>query len=80
MEVDFSLDKNGQEVQRGNMKDMIFDLPTVIGYTALHLELGQVDIIFTGTPAGVGPGLDGDHFSSKLADKELGNCIIKLSE
>ncbi len=80
LEVDFSLDKNGQEVQRGNMKDMIFDLPTVIDYTALHLGLGQGDIIFTGTPAGVGPVLDGDHFSFKLADKELGNCIIKLSK
>ncbi|GAB6152217.1 hypothetical protein JCM17380_09670 [Desulfosporosinus burensis] len=59
---------------------MIFDLPTVIDYTALHLGLGQGDIIFTGTPAGVGPVLDGDHFACKLADKELGNCIIKLSK
>ena len=80
MNLDFSLDKNGQEVQRGNMKNMIFDLPTVIEYTAKHLGLGQGDIIFTGTPAGVGPVLDGDLFSCKLADKELGNCIIKLSK
>lgn len=80
MHFDFSLDKNGQEVQRGNVKNMIFDLPTVIEYTAKHLGLGQGDIIFTGTPAGVGPVLDGDLFSCKLADKELGNCIIKLSK
>lgn len=80
MNIDFSLSKNGQEVQRGNMKNMIFDLPTVIEYTAIHLGLGQGDIIFTGTPAGVGPVLDGDLFSCKLADTELGNCIIKLSK
>ena len=79
-EVDFSLDKNGEEVQRGNMKNAIFDLPTIIDYTAIHLGLDQGDIIFTGTPAGVGPVLDGDHFSCKLADKELGSCIIKLSK
>lgn len=78
MKVDFSLEKNSQEVQRGNMKNMIFDLPTVVDYTAKHLGLGQGDIIFTGTPAGVGPVLDGDRFACKLADKELGSCIIKL--
>ncbi|SHI25694.1 fumarylacetoacetate hydrolase family protein [Desulfosporosinus lacus] len=80
MELDFSLEKNGQEVQRGNMKNVIFDLPTIIEYTARHLGLDRGDIIFTGTPAGVGPVLDGDHFVCKLADKELGNCIIKLSK
>jgi len=45
---------------------------------ALNLGLDQGDIIFTGTPAGVGPVLDGDGFAFKFADKELGNCIIKL--
>lgn len=79
-EVDFSLDKNGQEVQRGNMKNVIFDLPTIIDYTAMHLGLDQGDIIFTGTPAGVGPVHDGDRFSCKLADEELGSCIIKLTK
>jgi len=78
--VDFTLDKNGKEVQRGNMKNMIFDLPTVVDYTAMHLGLDQGDIIFTGTPEGVGPVLDGDHFTCKLAEQELGNCIIKLSK
>ncbi|EHQ90886.1 fumarylacetoacetate hydrolase family protein [Desulfosporosinus youngiae] len=80
MELDFSLDRNGQEVQRDNMKNMIFDLPTVVGYTAMHLGLGQGDIIFTGTPAGVGPVSDGDSFTCKLADNVLGSCIIKLSK
>ncbi|MBC2722411.1 fumarylacetoacetate hydrolase family protein [Desulfosporosinus sp.] len=80
MNIDFSLEKNGQEVQRGNMKNMIFDLPTVVEYTAMHLGLGQGDIIFTGTPAGVGPVLDGDTLTCKLAEQELGSCIIKLTK
>ncbi|HBV87390.1 MAG TPA: fumarylacetoacetate hydrolase [Desulfosporosinus sp.] len=80
MTIDFSLEKNGQEVQRGNMKNMIFDLPTVVEYTAMHLGLGQGDIIFTGTPAGVGPVLDGDMFTCKLAEQGLGSCIIKLTK
>ncbi|MEL1136105.1 fumarylacetoacetate hydrolase family protein [Desulfitobacterium sp. THU1] len=79
-DIDFSLVKNGQEVQRGNMKNMIFDLQTIIDYTALHLGLGQGDIIFSGTPAGVGPVLDGDRFVCKLGDNELGSCLIKLAK
>lgn len=80
LDVEFSLDKNGREVQRGKMREMIFDLQTVIDYTALHLGLGEGDILFTGTPAGVGPVLDGDRFVCKLADQELGSCLIKLSK
>lgn len=45
---------------------------------AQHIDQG--DIIFTGTPAGVGPVLNKDHFACKLADKALGSCIIKLSK
>lgn len=78
MEVDFSLERNGEEVQRGNIKNMIFDLQTVVEYTSQNLGLDQGDIIFTGTPAGVGAVLDQDFFSLKLADHELGSCLIKL--
>ncbi|SHN57583.1 fumarylacetoacetate hydrolase family protein [Desulfitobacterium chlororespirans] len=80
LDVEFSLDKNGCEVQRGKMREMIFDLQTVIDYTALHLGLGEGDILFTGTPAGVGAVLDRDRFVCKLADQELGSCLIKLSK
>lgn len=80
LDVGFSLDKNGREVQRGKMREMIFDLQTVIDYTALHLGLGEGDILFTGTPAGVGPVLDGDRFVCKLAEQELGSCLIKVAK
>ncbi|NLI92599.1 MAG: fumarylacetoacetate hydrolase family protein [Peptococcaceae bacterium] len=77
-EKDFSLEKNGREVQRGNIKDMIFDLPTITEYTARHLGLDQGDIIFTGTPAGSGPVSDGDKLVFKWDDGEVGCCSIKL--
>jgi len=78
MQQDFSLVKNGQEVQRGNIKGMIFDLPTVFAYAAKHIGLDQGDIFFTGTPAGVGPISDGDELVCKWGEKQLGSCIIKL--
>jgi 2-keto-4-pentenoate hydratase/2-oxohepta-3-ene-1,7-dioic acid hydratase in catechol pathway len=78
LEKDFSLEKNGVEVQRGNLKNMIFDLPTIFEYTAKHLGLDQGDIFFTGTPAGVGPLSDGDRLVCKWGEEEIGNCIIRL--
>ncbi len=77
--VDFALLKNGQQVQIGNIKDMVFDLQTIIDFSAEHFGLGKGDIIFTGTPEGVGPVSDGDHLSLLLGEQVLGDCIIKLS-
>ena len=76
---EFSLKKNGQEVQRGNITDMIFDFPAITEYIAKHLGLGAGDIIFTGTPEGVGPVSDGDHFVYSWGEKQLGSSIIRLS-
>lgn len=61
-QVEYTLRKNGQEVQRGNLNDMIFSLQTVVDYIAAHYGLGEGDVIYTGTPAGVGPVGDGDRF------------------
>ncbi|MFI8496537.1 fumarylacetoacetate hydrolase family protein [Peribacillus butanolivorans] len=77
--VDFMLIKNGEKVQQGNIKNMIFDLQTIVDFTALHFGLGEGDIIFTGTPEGVGPVLDGDHLSLVWDNKVLGECCIKLA-
>ena len=77
--VDFMLIKNGEKVQQGNIKNMIFDLQTIVNFTALHFGLGEGDIIFTGTPEGVGPVLDGDHLSLVWDNKVLGECCIKLA-
>ncbi|TYR79412.1 fumarylacetoacetate hydrolase family protein [Priestia megaterium] len=76
--INFWLQKNGEQVQVGNIKDLIFDLQTIIDFTALHFGLGRGDLIFTGTPSGVGPVADGDKLSLGWGDEELGKCSIKL--
>lgn len=75
-DIDFIVRKNGEEVQRGNVKDMIFSLQRIIDYIGEHYGLGQGDLIFTGTPAGVGPTESGDVFELFWGDVRLGRCEI----
>ncbi len=62
----------------GNIQDMVFNLQTIIDFAAEHFGLGKGDIIFTGTPEGVGPVSDGDRLSLLLGEQVLGECIINL--
>lgn len=78
LEKEFSLEKNGQEVQRGKLTDMIFDLPALFEFTARNLGLGEGDIFFTGTPEGVGPVFDGDLLVLKWDGSSVGSCQIKI--
>ncbi|UOR13565.1 fumarylacetoacetate hydrolase family protein [Halobacillus amylolyticus] len=75
----FSLMLNGEQVQLGTIQHLIFDLQTLIDYTALHLGLGEGDVIFTGTPQGVGKVSDGDELSLLWDAGKLGDCTIKLT-
>jgi fumarylpyruvate hydrolase len=77
-ELDFTLTNNGKEVQRGNAKDMIFSLQHIIEYCAVHFGLGAGDIIFTGTPAGVGPVADGDRLQLNWGGELLGESTVRL--
>ncbi|MFD2209658.1 fumarylacetoacetate hydrolase family protein [Virgibacillus halophilus] len=77
-EKTFSLLLNGIKVQEGCIRDMIFDLDEQIRYIASHFGLKAGDIIFTGTPAGVGPLSDGDQLVFLWDDTEVGSCIIVL--
>ncbi|MBY0008991.1 fumarylacetoacetate hydrolase family protein [Paenibacillus typhae] len=74
--TDFTVRKNGVEVQRGNVKDMIFSLQKVVEFIAARYGLGKNDLIFTGTPAGVGPVVSGDSFELFWGERLLGTCII----
>lgn len=76
--ADFALLKNGEQAQLGNIGHMIFDLQTLIDFSAHHFGLGEGDIIFTGTPEGVGPISDGDRLSLVWDEQTLGECTIKL--
>lgn len=73
---DFTVVKNKVEVQRGNASDMIFSLQNIVDFIGLHYGLGKGDIIFTGTPAGVGPVSSGDQFELWWGDQQLGSCVI----
>ncbi|MFD2923408.1 fumarylacetoacetate hydrolase family protein [Halobacillus naozhouensis] len=75
----FSLLLNGKQVQKGNIQNLIFDLQTLIDYCASHVGLHEGDVIFTGTPQGVGAVSNNDHFSLLWGEQDLGECTIKLS-
>lgn len=74
--TDFTVRKNGEEVQRGNVRNMIFSLQTIIDFIGSRYGLGKDDIIFTGTPAGVGPVVPGDSFELYFGDRLMGSCLI----
>ncbi len=73
----FHLSKNGETVQQGNTKDLIFSFDYLIQYVSKYFKLQMGDLIFTGTPAGVGPIKIGDHLEGYLEEKKILNCRIK---
>ncbi len=75
--IQFHLTKNGETVQQGNTKDLIFSFDYLIQYVSTYFKLQMGDLIFTGTPAGVGPIKIGDHLEGYLEGKKILNCRIK---
>lgn len=76
--LSFSLEKNGVLAQIGYVHDMIFSLETLLAYLDQHFGLEKDDLIFTGTPEGVGPINADDHFTLRLNDQVLGSCVAKF--
>lgn len=76
-DINFSMMKNGEKVQSGNSKDMIFDINSLIVYISKYITLRKGDLIYTGTPAGVGPIQIGDKFEGYIGDKLLFTTQIK---
>ncbi|MDB4088017.1 fumarylacetoacetate hydrolase family protein [Flavobacteriales bacterium] len=75
--LNFSLNQNGKEVQNGNSKDMIFSIDKIISYVSQFMTLKIGDIIYTGTPAGVGPISIGDKLEGYLEGEKLIDLNIK---
>jgi acylpyruvate hydrolase len=73
----FSLKLNGALVQEGSTQDMIFGIDGIISYISTFFTLRKGDVIFTGTPSGVGPVQIGDRLVAYLEDKEMLNFEIK---
>ncbi len=76
-QISFSMLKNGETVQSGNTHDMIFDFETLIVYISKYITLRKGDLIYTGTPVGVGPIAIGDKFEGRIGDQTMFTCNIK---
>jgi len=68
--INFSFAKNKEVVQTGNSKSMIFSIDQIVSHISNYFSLNIGDLIFTGTPAGVGECLVGDALEGYL-EKEL---------
>ena len=75
--ISFSLSKNGVEVQRGNTRDMLFSVNQIIAYVSQFFTLKIGDLIYTGTPAGVGPVVIGDYLEGFIEDNKMLNFFVK---
>jgi acylpyruvate hydrolase len=69
--IKFRLDKNGDAVQHGDTSDLIFSVDKVIAYASKFFTFNIGDLIFTGTPAGVGPVTVGDRLEGYLFEDKL---------
>lgn len=73
----FRLELNGKTVQDGNSKNMIFSVDHIISYVSQFITLKMGDIIFTGTPEGVGPVKIGDRLVGYLENQEMFNFQVR---
>ena len=67
----FHLDINGQTVQEGRTSDMIFSIDHIVSYISQFFTLKTGDIIYTGTPVGVGPVHIDDHLEGFVEDRKV---------
>ena len=75
--IKFGLKKNDEIVQEGSSKDMIFSIDTLIAYVSKFVTLKTGDLIYTGTPEGVGSVKIGDQLTGYLNDEPAFSIRIK---
>lgn len=73
----FSMKLNGTEVQKGNTNDMMFSFEKIIAYASQFFTLQTGDLIFTGTPAGVGAVKIGDRLEGFLETEKIFDFEVK---
>ncbi|RLD44274.1 MAG: 2-hydroxyhepta-2,4-diene-1,7-dioate isomerase [Bacteroidetes bacterium] len=76
-EIKFSMKKNGELTQQGISSDMLFPIDKIIEYVSQFITLKIGDLIYTGTPAGVGPIEVGDTLEAFIGDKLMLTTKIK---
>lgn len=75
--IDFSLEKNGETVQQANTKEMLWSIEQLVSYVSTFFTLKKGDIIFTGTPAGVGAISAGDYLEGFLEGQSMFKIGVK---
>ena len=75
--LNFALHKNGEIVQQANTSLMLWQIDEIIEYVSKYFTLKIGDVIFTGTPAGVGKVSAGDKLKGYLENKEIFSIIVK---
>ena len=75
--IKFQLLKNGIVVQAGDSKDLIFNFNYLIVYISQFFTLNVGDLIYTGTPAGVGPVTKGDLLEGMMDGQKVLECAVK---
>lgn len=76
-DLNFSLLQNGELKQNGNTSLMLFPFDEIVAYVSQYFTLKKGDIIFTGTPAGVGPIAIGDKLEAYIEEEKLLEVEIK---
>ena len=74
----FTLDVNGERRQRGDTAEMLFTVDRIIATVSRYMTLRMGDLLYTGTPAGVGPVRPGDTLRAALEGRELLNFDGRL--
>ncbi len=75
--IDFHLEINGKLKQKGNTSLMLFDFDTIISYVSQFFTLKKGDLIYTGTPAGVGPVQKGDQLVGFIGNERMLHVEVK---
>ncbi|AOM83771.1 fumarylacetoacetate hydrolase family protein [Salisediminibacterium beveridgei] len=76
----FALLINGEKVQEGHPLDMVFHLDQLLPYISNHFGLGKGDLIFSGTPEGVGPIKTEDKLELLYEGRMMGSALIQLDK
>jgi 2-keto-4-pentenoate hydratase/2-oxohepta-3-ene-1,7-dioic acid hydratase in catechol pathway len=75
--INFRMEKNGEVVQNGNTGHMIFPIDRIISHVSQYFTLKIGDLIYTGTPAGVGPVAINDRLKGYIEDDLMFDFLVK---
>jgi len=75
--INFRLDINGETKQSGNTNMLLFSFESIIAFVSQYITLKKGDLIFTGTPVGVGKVNAGDHLQGYIEDNKMLDFFVK---